>query len=907
MRRRRTSSSSSSPIRPGATCGGSIATPSSSPPHGSTLRIRSREVEFAWGPAGGGAMSRARRDRDRDRGRPGRQGQRLARGPAFRGSRARRRRRGARVERAAGTRSGVGPRRLAADELAQRARLAARSGSRSTSGRSASTADSSSTGTPRGGARAFEVAALRRRLRVDDRSGRRSRPTGSAATSRCRAARRASSGSTCARAPVAMASASSASACARTTSRAPSTRSSTASRRRAPRSPSRAGCVREQSYWTPIGVASGSPSGAARTRTGCSRSIAAASRSSRSSSPPGASSPGRTSRSRRSCGTAGCRSRPRSGARTASCSRPPRSRRTRRAGPSSTFAIAIENTSDARRRGPLLLRAAPVPGHAAVAGVPGDGRREPDRRAPLARGRGLGRRAQGGDPARRAERLRRRGLRAGRRSRESLERGELPPRRSVSDAFRHASGALRFDLDLAAGRGAGGLSRDPVRNARAGARRLRRAATDRRRDAARRARCARWRDGSDASRSASRAAAHAVADAANRGRAHPDQPRRPRAPARPAALHAIVDPRRRDDGRGAAPHGLRRRGRATSCAGTRRYQSADGNVPCAVDREGPDWLPEHDSHGQLRLRDRRVLPLHARPRAPRRAVAGGAAGGRLHRVAARPAARRRVRSGERRACYGLLPESVSHEGYLAQPVHAYWDDFWALRGHRRRRAPGRASSATTPRRGVSPRCATSCELTLLRVDRDDHRGARARLRAGLRRVGRLRLTATATALTTTDAAERLPSAGGRRLHLRRYLARLPQAPRRRDRLEQLHAPTRSASSVRWCGSAARDEAHELLDFFLADRRPRAWNQWPEISWRDPRSPGHLGDVPHAWIGAEWMLAVLSLFAYEHATNGSLVLAAGIRRRVARRRRGGRDRGPADLVRAARPTRSSRHG
>src|SRR4030095_11966756 len=29
------------------------------------------------------------------------------------------------------------------------------------------------------------------------------------------------------------------------------------------------------------------------------------------------------------------------------------------------------------------------------------------------------------------------------------------------------------------------------------------------------------------------------------------------------------------------------------------YQAADGNVPCAVDRNGADWLPEHDSHGQL--------------------------------------------------------------------------------------------------------------------------------------------------------------------------------------------------------------------------------------------------------------------------------------------------------------------
>src|SRR5262249_43687162 len=37
---------------------------------------------------------------------------------------------------------------------------------------------------------------------------------------------------------------------------------------------------------------------------------------------------------------------------------------------------------------------------------------------------------------------------------------------------------------------------------------------------------------------------------------------------------------------------------------------------------------------------------------------------------------------ELRARYGLLPESASHEGYLAHPVHAYWDDFWALQGYR---------------------------------------------------------------------------------------------------------------------------------------------------------------------------------------------------------------------------------
>src|SRR5262249_27845588 len=35
---------------------------------------------------------------------------------------------------------------------------------------------------------------------------------------------------------------------------------------------------------------------------------------------------------------------------------------------------------------------------------------------------------------------------------------------------------------------------------------------------------------------------------------------------------------------------------------------------------------------------------------------------------------------DKQAFSGLLPESISHEGYSSRPVHSYWDDFWALRG-----------------------------------------------------------------------------------------------------------------------------------------------------------------------------------------------------------------------------------
>jgi hypothetical protein len=98
------------------------------------------------------------------------------------------------------------------------------------------------------------------------------------------------------------------------------------------------------------------------------------------------------------------------------------------------------------------------------------------------------------------------------------------------------------------------------------------------------------------------------------------------------------------------------------------HQRADGFVPCCVDSEGTDWLVEHDSHGEL-------LALIAD----------------YYRFTADDALLRESWTHIERAAaciegllepQGLLPISVSHEGYLAQPVHSYWDDFWALRGLR---------------------------------------------------------------------------------------------------------------------------------------------------------------------------------------------------------------------------------
>ncbi|MBL8250714.1 MAG: hypothetical protein JNK31_03485, partial [Candidatus Competibacter sp.] len=111
------------------------------------------------------------------------------------------------------------------------------------------------------------------------------------------------------------------------------------------------------------------------------------------------------------------------------------------------------------------------------------------------------------------------------------------------------------------------------------------------------------------------------------------------------------------------------------------YQQADGKVPCCVDQRGADPVPEHDSHGQLiyaimeyyrYTRDvgflREMWPFVVK------AVdyIDFLRQQRLTDV---------YRTDPSFMAYmGLVPESISHEGYSSHPRHSYWDNFFILRG-----------------------------------------------------------------------------------------------------------------------------------------------------------------------------------------------------------------------------------
>jgi hypothetical protein len=302
------------------------------------------------------------------------------------------------------------------------------------------------------------------------------------------------------------------------------------------------------------------------------------------------------------------------------------------------------------------------------------------------------------------------------------------------------------------------------------------------------------------------------------------------------------------------------------------FQLEDGRVPCCVDRRGADLVPEHDSHGQLVWAVMEIF-RHTQDRAflaelwPR-VVRAVEAIERLRAERLGPA----FDAPAQRAFRGLLPESISHEGYAARPVHSYWDDFFALRGVRDAAAAAvvlgdgeRALRFAAQRDALRADLAASIRATIAAHGLDT-------VPASVE-LADFDPNSTTIALAPAGEREILPADALARTYERYW----EEFERRRAGESEAEAYTpyevRNAEAFLLLGAPER--AHAILDFLVDDQRPRAWRQWPEIAWRERNAPRFVGDLPHGWVASSFLRAVRRLFADERERDAALVLAAGV--------------------------------
>jgi hypothetical protein len=225
-----------------------------------------------------------------------------------------------------------------------------------------------------------------------------------------------------------------------------------------------------------------------------------------------------------------------------------------------------------------------------------------------------------------------------------------------------------------------------------------------------------------------------------------------------------------------------------------------------------------------------------------------------------------------RAFYGLLPQSISHEGYSAKPVHSYWDDFFALRGFKD--AAFMAKELGKPEADDYARIRNSFRSNLLESIRQVVITRKIDYIPGSVELADFDPTSTTIAVSPGGEAGRLPGP----LLNRTFDKYFQDARQRALGYKPWDAYTpyelRNVGVNIQLGQRAR--AHELLDFFFKGQRPDAWHQWAEVVFRDPKTPKFIGDMPHTWVGSDYIRSFLDMLAYERESDSSLVLGAGVR-------------------------------
>jgi hypothetical protein len=301
------------------------------------------------------------------------------------------------------------------------------------------------------------------------------------------------------------------------------------------------------------------------------------------------------------------------------------------------------------------------------------------------------------------------------------------------------------------------------------------------------------------------------------------------------------------------------------------YQFKDGMVPCCVDDRGSDPVPENDSHGEL-IYNIAELYRYDGDKAFLEEMWPHVLGAYEYMEKLRLSERTEANRALNPAFYGMMPVSISHEGYSAKPVHSYWDNFWALRGYK---------DAVD----VALWLGKDEDAKRFAVSRDQfHEDLYLSFQAAVRQhgidflpgsaeLGDFDATSTTIGLAPGGEQDRMPKQLLDATFERYWKEFEKRSNGTREWKDYTPYEWRNVSAFVRLGW--RERAWDAVQFFFKDRAPQAWNQWAEVVSRTPRKPFFVGDLPHAWVASDFVRSALDMFAYTRESDDSIVLAAGI--------------------------------
>jgi len=216
---------------------------------------------------------------------------------------------------------------------------------------------------------------------------------------------------------------------------------------------------------------------------------------------------------------------------------------------------------------------------------------------------------------------------------------------------------------------------------------------------------------------------------------------------------------------------------------------------------------------------------------------------------------------------GLIAPSISHEGY-STPTHSYWDDYWALKGWHDgawlAEAWGEKALAAWARAQYSAlqaSVAASIRATMAWKHSDTIPAAAD--------LGDSDPTSVSIALDPCGQQEVLPADA-----LQRTFARYLEQVRQRDAPDSLYAytPYEMRNVLTYVHLNQPRQANDVLMNFMRHRRPAQWQVLAEVVHSRLRHDIYLGDMPHTWVGAEYVRAIFGMLMHEG--DGGLHLLPG---------------------------------